>query len=204
MRSENFVTVNVCICSIFDDHLNVLLKRRELPPFINSWTIPESFFNNDDESLESVADRILLEESIKKVYIEQLRTYSDIKRRQVISVCYFAILSSHSIDTRIGNWFPLKNLPKDLVFNHEEILNDLLKRLEGKINYSPIAFNFLPKQFTWNDLQKVYEIILNKKFVAPNFRRNILLKYDLKELKEKKKTLYGRPSSFLSFKKEIL
>ena len=36
-------------------------------------------------------------------------------------------------------------------------------RLRNKTEYSDIAFNLMPQEFTLPDLQRVYEIILGKK-----------------------------------------
>jgi hypothetical protein len=88
-----------------------------------------------------------------------------------------------------------------MAFDHGAILADLLTRLRGKISYTPIAFSLLDNQFTWTELQEVYEIILGKKLLAPNFRRKLLSMYHLKEVEGKKKTK-GRPSTLLTFEGE--
>jgi hypothetical protein len=52
-------------------------------------------------------------------------------------------------------------------------------------------------------LQNVYEIILNKTLLTPNFRRKIKSQYIIDELKDIKKVeAAGRPSRLLVFKKK--
>ncbi|MDO5557743.1 MAG: NUDIX domain-containing protein [Clostridia bacterium] len=61
----------------------------------------------------------------------------------------------------------------DIAFDHSLILYKGIERLKNKIEYTDIAFNLLPRYFTLSELQQVYELILNKKLLAPAFRRII-------------------------------
>lgn len=60
-----------------------------------------------------------------------------------------------------------------LAFDHPLVIVTGLERLKNKIEYTDIAFNLMPKYFTLSELQQVYEIILNKRFIIPDFRRRI-------------------------------
>ena len=60
-----------------------------------------------------------------------------------------------------------------LAFDHPLVIVTGLERLKNKIEYTDIAFNLMPKYFTLSELQQVYEIILNKKLIIPDFRRKI-------------------------------
>lgn len=60
-----------------------------------------------------------------------------------------------------------------IAFDHAKIIAFALERLRGKIEYTPIAMNLLPKQFTLTTLQQVYEAILGKPLLVANFRRKI-------------------------------
>lgn len=206
------VTVDVAVCTIFNDSLQVLLVKRSFPPFKNYWAIPGGFVSIEKkESLEEAARRKLKEETgIEEVYCAQLKTYGDPlrdPRMRVITVAYFALVpwshlsANNSIPGENTAWFPLEHLPEKLAFDHGTILSDLLTRLRGKISYTPIAFSLIEKQFTWTELQEVYEIILGKKLLSPNFRRKLLSMYRIKELMEKKRTK-GRPSTLLEYEDE--
>jgi len=63
---------------------------------------------------------------------------------------------------------------KGLAFDHARIINCGLDRIANKIEYTPIIFNLLPEQFTLSELQKLYEIILNKQILPANFRREMI------------------------------
>jgi 8-oxo-dGTP diphosphatase len=209
------VTVDVVICSIFDNDLKALLIKRRFPPFQDHRAIPGGFLEVDkNEDLEETALRELKEETnIQNIYLEQLFTYGKPKRdprKRVITVAYYALVRNDQLkkqeikggdDAYDTRWFSLRNPPDKLAFDHSQILQDALKRIIGKISYSPIAFSLVPQKFTWNDLQNVYEIVLGKKLSTSNFRRKILSTYFIEEIKETIKGIRtpGRPSIFLKY-----
>jgi 8-oxo-dGTP diphosphatase len=208
------VTVDITVCTVINSSLQVLLIKRLYAPYKNQWAIPGGFVNIEHkESLEEAARRKLEEETgIGNVFLEQLKTYGEPQRdprMRVITVAYYALVPFSSLSNNVTistkseciQWFPFENLPNNLAFDHANILYDLLDRLRGKISYTPIAFNLLEKHFTWTELQEIYEIVLGKKLLTPNFRRKLLSMYNIKELSEKKKTK-GRPSSLLEFEGE--
>lgn len=61
----------------------------------------------------------------------------------------------------------------DIAFDHAKIIAYAIHRLKTKVEWSDIAFHMMPQEFTIGDLQDVYELILGKKMIAPNFRRKI-------------------------------
>ncbi len=62
----------------------------------------------------------------------------------------------------------------DIGFDHGEIIQTAIDRLQSKILYSNIVFHLLPEEFTLTQLQNIYETILGKKEQAANFRRKIM------------------------------
>lgn len=58
-----------------------------------------------------------------------------------------------------------------LAFDHYKIIDYGIERLRNKIEYTPIAFNLLPKLFTVIELQYVYEAIMGREIL--NFRRKM-------------------------------
>jgi len=210
------VTVDICICSIIDKELKVLLIKRKFPPFQDSYAIPGGFVSLPaKETLEETAARELHEETnLKGIFIEQLKTYGDPDRdprMRVITVAYYALVPYNQVeDIKAGDdaadaqWFPIRKLLIDgvtceLAFDHKTIIEDVLNRLVGKVSYTPVAFNLIPKDFTWTELQMVFEAILGKKFIVPDFRSSILSKYDIKVLDKKRKMNgKGRPSNLLN------
>jgi 8-oxo-dGTP diphosphatase len=205
------VTVDIAVCSYFNSTLQILLVKRSEPPFNGYWAIPGGFVDVDKrESLEETAARKLFEEtSLSGIQVEQLKTYGKPDRdprMRVITVAYFGLVPYNSMLQSVSEikslrWFPISKLPCDCAFDHEQIIDDLLIRLQGRISYSPIAFKLLESKFTWCELQCIYETILGKNLLTPNFRRKINSMYQIIELNETKKS-GGRPSRLLMFKGE--
>lgn len=83
---------------------------------------------------------------------------------------------------------------KDLAFDHDLVIVSGLERLRNKLSYTDIVFNMMPEYFTLGELQKVYEVILNKKLLDPAFRRIIANKV---EKTDKMKTGEGHRPSYL-------
>jgi 8-oxo-dGTP diphosphatase len=92
-----------------------------------------------------------------------------------------------------------------MAFDHERILQDLRNRLRWEIKQSPIAFELVPPEFTWAQLQRVYESILERKLTAGNFRRDLLRIYKIKKLNRLESGIgrgKGRTGSLLKFIKK--
>ncbi len=60
-----------------------------------------------------------------------------------------------------------------IAFDHVNVINLALERLSNKVEYTPIAFNLMPEEFTLGELQKVYETLLGKTLYKANFRKKI-------------------------------
>jgi 8-oxo-dGTP diphosphatase len=65
----------------------------------------------------------------------------------------------------------LDNSSEELAFDHYKILDYGIDRLRNKVEYTPIAFNLLPRLFTVKELQNVYEAIMGREIL--NFRRKM-------------------------------
>lgn len=70
-------------------------------------------------------------------------------------------------------WKAVNDLPR-LVLDHEMVIQKGLEHLQMLLNYLPISISLLPKEFTMQDLQKLYETILKKTFERSNFQKRML------------------------------
>ncbi len=205
------VTVDIILFTVKDNELKALLVKRAIEPFKDMWAIPGGFILVD-ESLEDAARRELLEETnVKDVYLEQLYTFGDTKRdprTRVITVAYFALVNAEkfelkaSTDVKDVRWFSAYD-PPQLAFDHKKILEYALKRLGWKLEYTTVAFSLLPEEFTLTELQKIYEIIFNKKLDKRNFRKKIKSLELVKETKQYKEDVAHRPPKLYARNKKI-
>ena len=176
------VTVDAVIFTIEDDKLKVLLIKRAEAPFKGSWALPGGFLLRNENS-EQGAIRILKEKAgVKNVYVEQLYTFDQVgrdPRGHVLTVTYFALVPRDKIkfegngDLQTPAFHSAKKLPA-LAFDHKNIISYATKRLQAKLEYTNAVFSLLPRYFTLNQLQKAYEIILDKKIDKRNFRKKFL------------------------------
>jgi 8-oxo-dGTP diphosphatase len=142
-----------------------------------------------DETTDEAAIRVLeTETNMKNIYLEQLYTFSDIKRdprMRVLSTAYVALIDKNKYEKvkESASWFELNGdtlsndqeaiNKKDLAFDHDKLITYGLNRIKNKIEYTDIVFNLMPEHFTLGELQQVYEVILGKKLLDPAFRRII-------------------------------
>ena len=194
------VTVDIVVFTIRDHQLKLLLIRRAFSPFKGKWA---GGFVGLDESLDAAASRELLEETgVSGVYLEQLYTFGNPKRdsrERVITVAYYALIPSDKLklqaatDAEAVGWFGLDELPK-LAFDHADIVKMAHQRLAAKLDYSTLAFQFLPAAFTLHELQKIYEIIYQEEIDKRNFRKWILGMGQIEETGEKSTGGAHRPA----------
>lgn len=176
------VTADVALFTIRGERLQILLVRRRQAPFAGTWALPGGFVE-PEECLEDCALRELQEETgVSGVYLEQLYTFGHPKRdprERVISVAYYGLTPVSSINPEAGSdadraaWFDVHTLP-ELAFDHADIVTKARGRLRAKLDYSTIAFQFMPKKFTLTELQAVHEALLGEALDKRNFRKRIL------------------------------
>lgn len=176
------VTVDCVVLGLDADDLKALLIQRGVEPYRHAWALPGGFVQ-DDEDLDAAARRELREETgIEEVFLEQLYTFGTPgrdPRGRVITVAYYALakLSDYRIkaatDAENVGWFALDKLPP-LAFDHAAIIERAIERLRGKVRYAPIGFELLPPRFSLTQLQRLYEIVLERQLDKRNFRKKIL------------------------------
>lgn len=204
------VTVDVVIFTLKERELHVLLVRRRRWPYEGFWALPGGFIEMH-ESLEESARRELEEETgVRDVYLEQLYTFGDPGRdvrTRVISVTYFALVKSDKQVLRVSDetsevqWFPIRDLPSKLAFDHDQILGYAYSRLRSKLEYTTLAFQLLPDVFSILELKDIYEQILGETLDKGNFYRKIKEAGVLEETSMVREGR-GRPTRLWRFKRD--
>lgn len=207
IKQKILVTVDNVIFTLIQDQLHVLLIKRDIDPFKNQRSIPW-WFVLDNEDCDTAAYRELEEKTnVKNVYLEQLYTFSDPRRDprwRVITVAYMALVARENIFIKAWSYtsevkfFPIASLPK-MGFDHKKVIEYAIQRLKWKMEYTNLSQFILPAKFTLSELQKVYEIILNKKFDVRNFRKKIDSLHIIKETWEKEIWVQYRPAKLYKF-----
>jgi 8-oxo-dGTP diphosphatase len=197
-----------CVVLSFDgDDMNVLLIERGGEPFKGWWALPGGFLQMD-ESADDGARRELYEETgIRGVDPEQLYTFSKPDRDprgRTISIAYLAVVRTSDYEINAADdaaslkWFRFRDVPK-LAFDHNEILKLAFEKIIIKLKNTPAAFDLLNIKFTFGQLQKVYESILNIVFDRRNFRRKMMKTGLLVRLDEKMENVSHRAPGLMMF-----
>lgn len=189
------------------NNLLVLLIKRALDPFKDSWALPGGFVR-EEESLEQSVERELKEETgIEVDYLEQLYSFGDPQRdprARIVSISYFGLIRpsglelNPSTDALEAQWFNINDLPQ-LAFDHQAIINKAIDRLRAKVTYEPIGFELLNEKFSFSELENLYTTLLGRPIDRRNFRKKIMSFGLLEQLNELRKEGPGRPASLFKF-----
>jgi 8-oxo-dGTP diphosphatase len=101
-------------------------------------------------------------------------------------------------DAADAAWFSVAELPS-LAFDHQRIVDTALERLKGKVRYQPIGFELLPTKFTLSQLQRLYEVVLERELDKRNFRKKVLGMDILVETDEVEKDVAHRAARLYRF-----
>jgi ADP-ribose pyrophosphatase YjhB (NUDIX family) len=206
-------TVDVVIFAVREDSLCALLVQRgagDGEPFPLAWALPGGFVDIDrDRNLEACAVRKLKDKTgMFSPYLEQLGSWGSADRDPrgwSATHAYFALMPAAAVDGPLATdaqWFPLvagKVKPK-LAFDHGEILQAAVARLRNKVEYTSLPAYLMPVEFTLPDLQRVYEIVLDRPLEKSAFRTRIL-SADLIEPVAKMRKGPNRPAQLYRLKK---
>lgn len=201
--------------------LATLVVRREQAPAKGRWALPGTFVRID-ETLDAAAARALAAKSgLERVYLEQLYTFGALHRdprTRVVSVAYYALVHASRLveaagDARLarievpwegetGGAVELSlsdGTPVRLAFDHADILGTAVKRIRGKLDYTPIGFQLLPARFTLAALQRVHETVLGRPLNKDSFRRRMLASGQLEATGDREEGVDHRPPELYRF-----
>jgi ADP-ribose pyrophosphatase YjhB (NUDIX family) len=213
-------TVDVVILTIRDGTLQVLLVKRPDTagePFPGEWALPGGFVDvKVDETLEDCARRKLAEKTgVRSPYLEQVGSWGNATRDPrgwSATHLYLAMLPGDALRLETGGnaadvaWMAIHgDHPGDrqrvrLAFDHDQLFKAALARLRGKSEYTSMPLNLLPKEFTLSELQRVFEIVLDRPLEKKAFRTRILSSGLLEATDEMKETS-RRPAQIYRAKK---
>ncbi len=202
------MTADVVIFTIQSGELKLLLVRRGEDPFSGQWALPSDHVR-PEEALEQTAMRALeAQTGVSGVYLEQLYTFGKPGRHptaRVITVAYYALVPSEKLrlkaasDAEAVDWFAMDQL-RDLAFDHRDIVTRARQRLVAKLDYSTIAFQFMPEEFTLSELQRVYEAVRREPLDKRNFRKWTLAQGHIEKTGRMRRNGSHRPASLFRVK----
>lgn len=166
------LAVDAVVFGYNSEKLKVLLIRRKYAPYEGMYAFPGGFVLEHERTRETVIRELREETNVSVDYLEQLYTFSKVDRdprERIVTVAYYALVNPEKFtlvpatDASTAEWVDVSSIKKDdLAFDHFGILEYAVSRLRNKINYEPIGFDLLPKEFTLSDIHKLYSTILNR------------------------------------------
>ena len=196
---ENFLSHISIDCVVFGFHegqLKVLVLKMKNEA---SWYLPGGFVLKN-EPIDEAANRILKDRTgLDEIFLQQFHVFGDPERsrphnemykdylppaenwfaNRFLSIGYYALVDFVNVNptpdshSELCAWYDLADMPK-MELDHGTILKTALDTLRLQLNYQPIGYNLMPKEFTMPELQKLYETILNQKLDRRNFQRRML------------------------------
>lgn len=198
------VATIVVILAIIEARLQVLLIHRSAPPEEGKWALPGGRWDGS-ESLQASAQRKLVEETgASDLYLEQLFTMSGLDHAQPsVAVAYFALVEASQVRLREEAawppaWHPVDALPS-LAFDNERVIEQAVKRVGAKLDYTNIAYGLLPDLFTIRELQATYEAILRRPLDRRNFRKRMISTGIIEATDELRRRGAHRPAQLFRF-----
>lgn len=196
MNYLDHISIDCVVFGFHEGQLKVLTLKMKNE---DSWYLPGGFVLKD-EPIEMAANRILKERTgLDEIFLQQFHVFGDPERSRphrdmykdllppeenwfsmrFLTIGYYALVDFvHVNPTPDGHsetctWYDLTDLP-EFKLDHAQILQTALDTLRLQLNYQPIGYNLMPKEFTMPELQKLYETILDKKLDRRNFQRRML------------------------------
>jgi 8-oxo-dGTP diphosphatase len=207
-KSKYYVAVDCVIFGYQDEDLKLLVYPRRFEPSFQDWSLMGGFVQ-EQESLEMAARRVLkITVGLENLFLKPVGEFSKVDRdpgARVISMAYFALIRIGEHDKKLvtergGIWFSLDEVPK-LVFDHSEMVDSALKKLQRRASYELMGEDLLPEKFTLTQLNNLYNAIYRRSFDAGNFRKKISSLKVLDQLTIKDTSTSKRGAYYYRFKK---
>jgi len=136
------VAADAAVFGFFAGKAKLLLVNRKKEPFKGKWALPGGFVNIDEELDDAVARELAEETGLVNVPLEQIHTSGKCgrdPRGRVITVTFMGIVTEEQNKLKAGDdaaevrWFDIEKLPKDLAFDHNEVVKFAIEKLKPMI-----------------------------------------------------------------------
>lgn len=225
------VSVDCVIFGFDEDKLKVLLIEQNHPRKEEKHRLAlpgDLVFEN--EGLDEAAARVLEELTcLKGIFLRQFHAFGDPQRvsnekdkewletyrtdpnARVITIAYYSLVKMEEYQPGAGsfaassNWYDIHEIP-ELAFDHNKILETALADLREEISNDRIGSDLLPKKFTLSQLQRLYEVILDRHLDKRNFRKAVKKMEHIRPLDERQTGVSHKPAQlyrFVNSKKRI-
>ncbi len=220
------VSVDCVIFGYEENELKVLVRKEFVPMGKDirlEWKLPGNHVRRD-EDIHQTAARILKEQTgLEDIYVKQFKVFSDplrltkrvqdynwVKPRlldeRVITIGFYSLVDVKDVDS--GKMLTEAKWEKacdetDLMFDHNDIFEEALRKLRYDLLHEPLVFELLPEKFTLTQMQRVYEAIFNTSYDKRNYRRKVNKMHYLIQLDEIQSGVSHKPARYYRFDRDL-
>jgi len=136
------VSVDAVVFGFFQKKAKVLLINRRNEPFKGKWALPGGFVGIDEELEDAVTRELVEETGLTDVRLEQMHTFGNVgrdPRGRQITIAFMGVATKGQNKIRAGDdagkarWFDIEELPKDLAFDHNQVVRFAIEKLKRMI-----------------------------------------------------------------------
>jgi len=133
------VTVDAVVFGFFENKAKLLLIKRKKEPFKGKWALPGGFVEIDEELEDAVARELTEETGLRNIRVEQMHTFGTVgrdPRGRQITTAFMGVAGEEQTKIKAGDdaakaqWFDIEKLPKDLAFDHNEVVKFAIEKLK--------------------------------------------------------------------------
>ena len=218
------ISVDAVIFGFDGERLKVLLiEEKDIGQGLLRKRLPGDLIHRG-EGLDDAANRVLFElASLKDVTLKQFHTFGDPGRtnqakdrkwlelyrtnpkERVITVAYYALVKMADFVPNPSSfagealWLDIQEVP-ELAFDHNEIVEIALWKLQRHFELNKNAYELLPPRFTLNQLQQLHEAITQEEFDKRNFRKKVVRENAVEATEEKQEGVLHKPARLYRIK----
>ncbi len=182
-----FTRMELCILSVVDGELSVLLGKREEEPAKGLWAMPGGVLRIDlDVDLEAAAQRVATERiGVAIPYMKQQCAVGgpgrDPRASWSLSVVYRALVRLEQLaplpGKRLSNlkWTTVDDASSDcrLAFDHHRLIASAVTDLRHEVESMDLPLEYFDEEFTLGELQSGCEALLGYALDKSSFRRKL-------------------------------
>jgi ADP-ribose pyrophosphatase YjhB (NUDIX family) len=187
MRAMPFTRIELAVLAVHEGVLQVLLGRREEPPFSGRWALPGGVLRIDlDATLDDACQRVARERlEVGLPDARQLMAVGGRKRDPrapwALSVVYRCCTPVDALQTTPGKrlaalrWQHAAQAAQDstLAFDHADLIGRAVLALQADVEDLRLPLGLLAEPFTLTELQMASEAVLGRPLDKSSFRRRI-------------------------------
>ena len=129
-----------------------------------------------ERPLDTALRKLREKTGLQAPYVEQLGAFADPERDArgwIPSIAYLALVPADTeVPDASARWISARG-STPLAFDHREVLDAAVERLEGKLWWSNITVGILPGPFALSDARRVYEAIAQTRYDPATFGRDL-------------------------------